>query len=330
MILYLIKKSLLIFEYFVNNSFLSLFEREKFSDDMHGSPDLNSFKDQIAIVMQGPIITKDNFTFETLSLYRKRYPNVLIILSTWDDYSDQELKMFSEVGVKVLKNNKPKHFGFSNINLQIESSKAGIKYAKDKNVIYCLKTRTDQRIYRHDFILYFLSLIQLFKIDNHSIVNNRLISVSLNTYKYRLYGITDMLMFGHIDNMLLYWDVEFDYRKSESINFGSNILEWSKARTCEVYLCTEYLIKIGHNPLYTLNDSWYVYSKYFCVVDRSSIDIFWLKYNRFNEKRRYNNKSRALDEEFTFSDWINCFNNLIMYKSEDELLLKNKNMSNII
>jgi hypothetical protein len=330
MILKLIQKLLFFFEYFVNNSYLSLFEREKFSNDMHSSPDLNSFNDRVAIVMQGPIIIKDNFTFETLSLYKKRYPKVLLVLSTWDDYLEKDLKKFTDIGIEVLKNKKPKYYGFSNINLQIESSRKGINFAKNKKIKYCLKTRTDQRIYRHDFILFFLSLINLFQIDNHSFVKNRLLSVSLNTFKYRLYGVTDMLMFGHIDDMLLYWNVEFDERKLESINFGSTIQEWSKARTCEVYLSTEYLIKIGHKPLYTLEDSWYIYSKYFCIVDRSSIDLFWLKYNRTNEKRRYNNKNRALDEEFTFSDWINCLNNLIMYKSDDELLLKKQNMSKII
>ena len=330
MILRLIQKLLITLEYFVNNSYLSLFEREKFSNDIHSLPDLKSFNDRVAIVMQGPIITKDNFTFETLSLYRKRYPNVLLVLSTWDDNIDQDLQKIIDIDVEVLENKKPKYFGYSNINLQIESTKIGVNFAKSKKVKYCLKTRTDQRIYRHDFLLFFLSLINLFQIDDHPFVKNRLLSVSLNTFKYRLYGVTDMLMFGHINDMLLYWNVDHDKRKLEADDLGSTVEQWADARVCEVYLSTEYLIKIGHKSLFTLEDSWYVYSKYFCIVDRSSIDLFWFKYNRVNERRGYNNKTRALDEEFTFSDWINSLNNLILYKSEDELLLKKKNMSKII
>ena len=117
MFLKFIQKLLTVFEYFLNNSYLSLFEREKFSKDMHSSPDLNSFNDGVAIVMQGPIIIKDNFTFETLSIYKKRYPKVLLVLSTWDDYLEKDLKKFTDIGIEVLKNKKPKYYKYRQTNL---------------------------------------------------------------------------------------------------------------------------------------------------------------------------------------------------------------------
>ncbi len=37
-----------------------------------------------AIAMQGPLLLKNNFTLETLKLYKKYFQNALIILSTWE------------------------------------------------------------------------------------------------------------------------------------------------------------------------------------------------------------------------------------------------------
>ena len=40
---------------------------------------------KIAIVMQGPILKEDDFTFETLKLYSKIFSQHHIIFSTWED-----------------------------------------------------------------------------------------------------------------------------------------------------------------------------------------------------------------------------------------------------
>lgn len=299
------------------------------SDDINAKPDLSIFNEKIAIVMQGPIVHNHDFTLETLKIYRKRFPKIIIILSTWENYSKDELDMFRIIDVRIIENTKPKYSGFANINLQIESARNGVLRANEMGAQYCLRTRTDQRIYRHDFIQYFISLIKIFPTQNSKKLKGRLISVSLNTFKYRLYGVTDMLTFGYIEDMLLFWNVEYDLRKKDEIDLGQSVLDWSRARTCEVYLTTKFLEKIRHTPLYTLKDSWDVFSKYFCVVDRSSIDLFWYKYNRWDENQRYVNSNRKLDEELAFSDWINMVNNNSIYKEEYEKSLYRDNMSSI-
>src|SRR3990167_11502815 len=38
-----------------------------------------------AIIIQGPIRREDNFTLETVKLYRKHSPAATVILSTWED-----------------------------------------------------------------------------------------------------------------------------------------------------------------------------------------------------------------------------------------------------
>ena len=313
----------IIFEKIFPSQYLSIVLRLRKSDDINARPDIIDFKEKVAIVMQGPIVTKDSFTYETLKIYRKRFPKISLILSTWNEYSKDELNKFKAINVEIIRNTKPDYAGISNINFQIESTKNGIFKAKELGFKYCLKTRTDQRIYRHDFILFFLSLLDIFKIENKNL-RKRLIIASLNTYKYRLYGVSDMLMFGHIDDMFKYWNVSFDKRVLKDVEMGVSALEYSKACICEVYLCTEFLKKINYCISFTLEDSWSVLANYFCVVDSKSIDLFWFKYARWNEDKRYQNMKRKLDEEFYFSDWVNSVNNLSSYSENQENLIKKK------
>ncbi|MDC0273006.1 WavE lipopolysaccharide synthesis family protein [bacterium] len=317
----LIKK----FEIFSNNYFFSALKREKYSANINSSPDIKSFSDRISIVMQGPIIEKNDFTLETLKLYKKRYPNISIILSTWDNYEKDLISKFTKIGIEVILNSMPDYFGISNVNLQIKSTKSGILKARQAGCQYCLKTRTDQRVYKHDFILFFLSILASFKI-NHKYLKERLITRSMNTFKYRLYGVTDMLMFGNIDDMILYWDAELDNRKLNEVDEGISALDFSKARLCEVYLSTEFFKKIKFEVDFTLKNYWQSMAAFFFVVDANSIDIFWFKYNRWNERRRYQNKTRKLDEEFYFSDWLNSHNNLSHYTPDGAIKINKENM----
>ena len=75
-----------------------------------------------ALVMQGPILLSNDFTFETLKLYRKIFPRTRLILSTWEDENAEELIKIRELGVEVILNNKPNYSGPANINFQIVSA----------------------------------------------------------------------------------------------------------------------------------------------------------------------------------------------------------------
>jgi hypothetical protein len=321
-VIILIKK----LEIFSSKYFFSILKREKYSNNINALPDISSCNDKVSIVMQGPIIENKQFTLETLKLYKKRYPNVQLILSTWNNYEDSVISEFTNIGVEVVTNSMPDYFGISNINLQIKSTKMGILKAKESGCQYCLKTRTDQRIYKHDFILSFISILSSFKLD-HKYLKGRLIIPSMNTFKYRMYGITDMLMFGNIDDMILYWDVEFDDRKINEVDSGISALDFSKAKLCEVYLSTEFFKKIKFKTDFTIKNYWESMANFFFVVDALSIDILWFKYTRWNERRRYQNNIRKLDEEFCFSDWLNSYNNLSNFSSDAEQKVKNKNMT---
>jgi len=266
-----------------------------------------------AIVVQGPIVKNNSFTFETLNLYRNNYPNAIIILSTWED-EGKEVKVWEKaLGIIVLYNSKPSIMGFSNINLQIISTKNGIKKAKELGAEYVIKTRTDQRFYVDNVDQYFINILENFPLKSSSSrQQKRIIGLSLNTFKYRMYGLSDMFIFGHISDMLLYWDIPLDERtfnKNEIEKFNKTLRTYANWRICEVYLMTEFLNKTNHNLLWTIEDSWKVFSNQFCIIDSNSIDLYWGKYT-FLENRwiSYDDKVNQY-EEFSFKDWLNLYTN---------------------
>ncbi len=257
---------------------------------------------RIAIVIQGPIIATDDFTSETIRIYRKLFPETSIIVSTWNDTDPSLVTSIPAEGVELLLNEKPQYAGVSNVNLQITSTIHGIRKAKQLGANYVLKTRTDQRIYAVNAMAYLLALVKCFPLTEVTAQKERLISVSLGTLKYRPYGTSDMFLFGHIEDMLLYWDVPLDMRTDfpETSTIGTYVA----AKICEVYFVTEFLKRIGYQPKFTIADGWNVYRKHFCIVDQQSVELLWIKSDRTNEYGRLRYDGLHTDDELTFRDWL--------------------------
>ena len=129
-------------------------------------------------------------------------------MTSWKGENEEVIEKIKVSGACVIQNDLPATGGPGNINYQLKSTLKGIELAQDLNYEYLLKTRTDQRLYRHDLFQYFISLINVFPLKKNKIQKNRLIVSSLKTCKYRLYSISDMLMFGTTNDILLYWNTE--------------------------------------------------------------------------------------------------------------------------
>lgn len=296
----------LILEHITSN-FVSSIRRPKKANDIGLISDKSSSIERFAIVMQGSIIRKDNFTFETLKLYKKLYPEVKLILSTWVGEDSKTVQKIQELEVDVLLNTKPVHYGISNVNLQIVSTVTGLQLAKKHMVDYCLKTRTDQRMYKPNVFSILRSFQKSFPLKSFKLQKERLIGVSLNTFKYRMYGISDMNLFGHINDMQLYWDVPLDDRRGT--NSEKTLREYALNRYCEVYFVTNFMRKLELESLWTLSHSWQIISELFCVIDAHMLDLYWFKYNRYLENRYRRYEGRWCKEELEFSDWLDIFSN---------------------
>ncbi|MDD5407049.1 MAG: WavE lipopolysaccharide synthesis family protein [Sulfurovaceae bacterium] len=288
--------------------FYTLHKRPRYSDMVKRNSVIIKPEEKITIVMQGPIMIKDNFTFETLKLYKKMYSGVDIILSTWKNESPGTIEKIKDLGIMVIENEKPAFAGPYNVNLQIESSKNGLLRAKHQGAEFAIKTRTDQRMYNPDSVNLFLMLHYQYPPDKTTNQKGRLFSINTGVIKYKLYCVGDMMFFGQIDEMIDYWSCLYDMR-TLVIPPELTTFEVSRLTIAETYLTVRYLEKIGHEVLWTVEDSWQVYGKYFCIIDQSLFDMFWNKYNSYTEyKSRFYTVNHNY-ESITYADWLAAYMN---------------------
>ena len=274
----------------------------------------------VGIVVQGPI---SNNIVKMIDDYQSVWHGVQIIISTWKDEDPGLLDDLMKKDINVVTSTKPPYNGISNVNYQIVSTLSGIKLAQKLGVRYCLKTRTDQRIYNQQVMKYMVSLLHDFPVETSTGQNMRLITMSFNTFKFRLYGITDMFMFGEISDMLNYWDCSLDNRRitdSEKVVAHETLFDYAKLRACEIYLMTEFLIRNNHKLQWTLSDYWSVLKDRFYVLDTSVINLSWQKYTLEDHGYGRVTKKQVRWEYFTMIDWI-LFNKEILTSDEYEELL---------
>jgi len=284
--------------------FYTINKRPFYTDQFYYAPGAPA--DGRSIVIQGPLLTKNDFTFETLKLYSGLVKPSRIILSTWENEDHAAIRQIEDLGVTVIRNKQPEFNGNQNINLQIVSTLAGLAKAKESGANRVLKTRTDQRIYSTSALLLFDNLLTVFPV-NVPAQKHRLIITSLGTIKYRLYGAGDMLMYGDIDDMLKYWSVDLDLRRLDIKQAGDySIREFSQLRLGELYLCSKYFEKLGYTLDWTLKQSWELLARYFCVVDDPSVDLFWPKYD-LRKEFRYKYYTEHPLQHMTFTDWLSLY-----------------------
>jgi hypothetical protein len=267
-------------------------------------------KHKYAIVVQGPMISDSDFTLNSLYLYRKNFPDAIIILSTWP-IQDDIINHCQNNNIIVIQNIMPLNPGISNINLQILTTRAGIEKAQELGAIYVLKTRTDQRLYHPSLLDYLYNLVISFPVTNkYKNQTSRIVGISLNSYKWRLYGLSDMFLYGHISDMIKYWCIPLDERTDaleERKNAGQTWLEFSLWRVCEVYLCSHFLTSLGRKLSFTLKDSLYAYKDHFIIVDHYSIGLYWHKYSLISDRYLYRDMPYP---ELGFNDWMMLYNNI--------------------
>lgn len=261
--------------------------------------------DIIGVVIQGPILKENDFTLETCKIYKKIFNNnEKLILSTWNNEDLQYLKQFEELGVDVILSEPPLFAGRANLNYQIVSTLNGIKKAKDLGCKYVIKTRTDQRFYKTNISRDLLNLITLFPLAQHYDLNSRLIALSFNSFKYRYYGISDMFIFGHIDDVMNYWNIPLDetpYKTYE--NIPRKIL--FKKYCSETYIASNFLHNIDIKPNFTLTQTWNLYKDLFIFIDRGFLDLYWPKYT--SKESRWNFFYHNMLEEINFNEWLNLY-----------------------
>jgi hypothetical protein len=284
--------------------------------------DFNFIKDteikSTILLLQGPIINFD-YVLTSLKYYISSNSYKRIVISTWvNELSILQKNELNKLElIDLVENIKPVYYGISNINLQILSTQNGLKYIQSNFPnSYVLKSRTDQRLLNVSINLYLKTLLSIYKISD-PILKNRIVICNYNTYKYRIYSISDMFMFGDIFDLLLYWNVSLDHRSVtlKDIQKPMSLKSWSKLNLAEVYLATNFFSQINYNYNWTIADYWKILDKFFIVIDDNSIGLEWNKYT-LNNKNGTLNQFNLRERFYNFSDWVIYKNNDLQYDFE--------------
>ena len=158
----------------------------------------------------------------------------------------------------------------------------------------------------------------------------RLIAVSLNTFKYRPFSFSDMTTYGTTDDVLLYWDSELDSRKLNTPALNETIDIFTKARIGEVRIVTDFLKNVGYEPEMTIIGWWRALRDCFIIVDQISLDVFWYKYTIHTEHKLMTYDAMLSNRQITFSDWLNMYANLDNMIEPDEEAIMSKPLGSII
>lgn len=279
-----------------------------------------------ALVLQGPVMQEDDFTLETIRLYKRTFPDAQLILSTWKKENPACLNRFKPYGVEIVTSDPPATPGQQNFNYQLVSARAGVERASQLGAQYVAKTRTDQRMYAINVQPLLMNLLDAFPLNSPGLQRKRIVGTSLATFRYRLYGMTDMFVFGHVDDMMLYWGAAQTDTRAPASSEPRTWRQTSGDCLCEVYLATEFLKAVGHNPQWTLADSWRAFGRNFCVIDRESVDLYWPKYERFREHRRLSYATQRSDRFLTFLEWLAMYTGQAFESAVPEQILDEKSM----
>lgn len=242
---------------------------------------------EFAIIIQGPIDEKDNFTYNTIKVYKKNYPKALIIISTWDSANPKIVNKLKELGCIIILNKTFSPSGLGNVNYQICTSLAGIKKAKEMGAKYVLKTRSDFRINKSFALEYLKTLIELVPSKDTSKLKGRVISLAgASGQMFIPFWIQDFLYFGYTEDMEMLFDIPYDNRNIPSaISFITNKYKPCTGRNledenvAEIYITKHFVSKLTKiEP--TVKCFWECITKYFLIVDYDDLNIYWNKYGR--------------------------------------------------
>lgn len=264
---------------------------------------------RIGVIIQGKVVTDDDFTRQTVLYYRQAFPGCPVFVSTWRDEDPALVGSLTDAGATVLQSEPPAVKAPSHLNYQICSTLAGLRAAQAAGCEYALKTRTDARIYSTNVADYLVGLIDQFPVRGTDEQQGRIAILDCATRLFIPHHPADILMFGHTGDMLRYWDTPFCMNPASAERppcwqFGDLV----NSLIPEVYLCHNYLDRIGYRHEPTIDSWWQCLADLFVIVDRTAIEHFWFKYNYAQEHRLTPDSHLRNEALCTFRDWLGMMN----------------------
>ncbi len=233
---------------------------------------------KFSIVIHGPL--ESDFLKLNLEKIRKITQNVCLVISTYEDSINEVQTIaneyISDIKLKIVSCKDVFNPGFYNINRQINLFTSGLRIVEDGN--YVIKLRMDQSV---DFD----SLLKVIE-PMESRRDKRILTTNCYTRKDRLYHPSDMLMAGHKDSLVNYFEnIYFDdthldnilaikekVRRKEECGFSEY---WPESR-----LFLNYLSNQQEEIENTTKHSEDMLRKYVYLVNSWDIDLRWKKFRQ--------------------------------------------------
>ncbi len=241
-----------------------------------------------AILVQGPVYERPHSTLDICERYCKLYPDSQIVFSTWES---QDLKDFERIqypNFSLVTSPIPLDSGPSNINLQIASTRAGIRFIENLGIERILKTRSDLYLFSETF----LHSCEFFFNKYTNSTANRFVVPGFNSFLFKEYALTDQVMYSTAKNLAAFWDCDF-------------VSQFNEGFRSEKYLITSYLQRSGINADVNIKRSLEIYRDYFIVLDSSEFNLIWNKGTRREVIGRYQEVSFPnLSSEINHAIWL--------------------------
>lgn len=292
--------------------------------------------EKYGIIIQGQLIKKNDFTKETVRVYKKLFPMATIIISTWIGEDESLLNELREEGCIVILNTPPKPMGLCHVNYQIVSTLEGLKKAKELGLKYCLKNRSDLRLNYKYSLEYLTSLLDIFKVRGNDIpLKGRIISLNgIPGQMFFPYWIQDYVYFGFTEDLLNLFDIALDERNQHNSGIGhlgygdiKNGKDFYNHISPEMYVAISFFRKFVDISSLSVKDSWRYIKDYFLIVNFEDLNVVWDKYNRLWMNRfmgEYDGEKtyKTPYMPFTFQNFVNLYSAQFKYDSSIEDLSK--------
>lgn len=262
---------------------------------------------EYGILFQGPIFPN---TYNLIQLYRNKFPNCSILLSTW---KDQKIN-FNNNNIEVIYSEIPKIKGIMNFNLQLVSTSNGLKtFEKKQNIKKIFKIRTDYAPLRPTKIIKTVDIFEK-KID----VTNRIWGLDINTSKNIPYSFSDIFQFSSKQNLFDYWlnvkPQKHEIDAKDYLRLTRNLYDLEKIfeyQPSEIYLMINYLNSKNINFNYfNLDDYYKILGKYFGILNANDVGFAFDKYSIVHPQSCENISSIFSKHQIiTFSDWLYYLDN---------------------
>lgn len=248
---------------------------------------------ECCIVIQGALVKKNDFTLETVKYYGRIYPDVIVVISTWENEDKGYIeKLKKEKNCVIILNKIPTISGASNVNYQILSSLNGAKKAAALGKKYVLKTRSDMRITACGVFDMLCQYVNQYKIST-TVKKQQQRLVLFNAFLFHPYHTSDFFCFGKCQDVISYYDIELSKAVKEDDIADRMVADLWNYRDLynnpcgENYICKKYFAKLNGATTCNLHEWWSVLATYVIALPLHVLRPLWIKYDYNHEENNF-------------------------------------------